>query len=408
MARPDTQLQHTAPAAEGFPGYIAALDAADLSSRPVGLLDLDRMGANAASLRARASGKPIRVASKSLRLRGALDHVLGLAGFSGVLAFTLPEALWLVEHGATDVVLGYPCADPAALRALAGNEAARAAITLMVDDVAQLDLLGAAAPGHAPLRIALELDASYQPLPGVRIGAARSPVHTPEQATRLAVAVLRRPSLRLVGMMAYEGQIAGVGNAARTPRGAMVRAMQKASAGELAQRRAAAVAAVRTVADLEFVNGGGTGSLEGTAAEPAVTEVAAGSGLFGPGLFDAYRHFHPSPALFFGMHVVRRPGPDTVTVLGGGWVASGPPAPDRLPKIAWPEGLRYHGTEAAGEVQTPLSGPAAAGLELGDTVFFRHAKSGEVCERLNEVAVYSRGRIIDVWATYRGEGKAFL
>lgn len=408
MAASDIQPARVAPAHAGFPGYLAALRDAGLGTRPVGLLDLDRLDANAGSLRTRAAGKPIRVASKSLRLRGALDHVLGLEAFAGVLAFTLPEALWLVEHGATDVVLGYPCADPAALGALATNDAARAAITLMIDDVEQLELIRAAAPGHPPLRIALELDASYRPLPGVRIGAARSPIHTPEQATRLAVEVLRRPGFKLVGMMAYEGQIAGVGNAARTPRGAMVRMMQKTSAGELAQRRAAAVAAVRTVAELEFVNGGGTGSLEGTAAEAAVTEVAAGSGLFGPGLFDAYRHFQPAPALFFGMQVVRRPGPETITVLGGGWVASGPPGADRLPKVEWPKGLAYHGTEAAGEVQTPLSGPGAAALKLGDTVFFRHAKSGEVCERLNEVAVYSAGRIIDVWPTYRGEGKAFL
>ena len=51
---------------------------------------------------------------------------------------------------------------------------------------------------------------------------------------------------------------------------------------------------------------------------------------------------------------------------------------------------------------------AAAGLGLGDTVYFRHAKAGEPAEHLNEIAVYSSGRIIDSWATYRGEGKAFL
>ena len=70
--------------------------------------------------------------------------------------------------------------------------------------------------------------------------------------------------------------------------------MQRASARELAPRRAAVVAAVREVAPLRFVNGGGTGSVERTAAEPAVTEVAAGSGLYGPTLFDAYRALPPA------------------------------------------------------------------------------------------------------------------
>ena len=52
---------------------------------------------------------------------------------------------------------------------------------------------------------------------------------------------------------------------------------------------------MRSIAPLRFVNGGGTGSIERTAAEPAVTEVAAGSGLFGPTLFDTYRAFKPAP-----------------------------------------------------------------------------------------------------------------
>lgn len=139
-----------------------------------------------------------------------------------------------------------------------------------------------------------------------------------------------------------------------------------------------------------------------------VTEVAAGSGFYGPELFQHYRGFRPAPALHLLFDVVRRPAPDTVTVLGGGWIASGPPGKDRLPVPVWPEGLRYSASEGPGEVQTPLTGRAAAGLKVGDPVFFRHAKAGEPLERLNSVLVYSNGEIIDEWPTYRGEGKAFL
>ena len=184
--------------------------------------------------------------------------------------------------------------------------------------------------------------------------------------------------------------------------------MQRASARELAARRAAVVAAVRDVAPLRFVNGGGTGSLERTAAEDAVTEVAAGSGLFAPTLFDAYRAFRPRPAALFALPVVRRPGPRVATVLGGGYLASGVAGADRLPRPVLPAGLRLDGQEGAGEVQTPVLGEAADALRVGDRVWFRHAKAGELCERFNEVVLVSGREVVAIVPTYRGEGKAFL
>jgi D-serine deaminase-like pyridoxal phosphate-dependent protein len=208
--------------------------------------------------------------------------------------------------------------------------------------------------------------------------------------------------------MAYEAQIAGLGDAGRGPRSIAIRALQSRSRAELAERRAAAVAAVREVAPLEFVNGGGTGSVESTAAEDAVTEVTAGSGLFGSALFDHYRAWQPQPAALFALPVVRRPGPGVVTVLGGGWVASGPPGRDRLPVPWLPTGLRLDGLEGAGEVQTPLRGPAADRLAVGDRVWFRHAKAGELCEHVDSLHVVDGDALAGAVATYRGEGQAFL
>ncbi len=391
-----------------FAGYLDALEAAGLHRRPVAVLDLDAVDANVADLARRAQGKPLRLASKSLRVRPVLDHVLEHPGFEGLLCFTLAEALWLAEHGHSDLVIGYPTADAEGLRELAASEQARAAVTLMIDSVEQLNFIDASVPGHEPLRVALELDASYRPAAGIMVGAARSPQHSAGELARLASAVVRRPGFKLVGIMAYEGQIAGVGNAGRSVRAAAVRAMQAASARELAERRAEAVAAVRLVAELEFVNGGGTGSIESTREEDAVTEIAAGSGVYGPGLFDHYTQFHPKHALHFGLDVVRRPAADTATVLGGGWVASGAPGQDRLPTVAWPTDVRFRGTEGAGEVQTPLVGKGAAELRVGDVAWFRHAKAGELCERINEVVLIKGGTVVGTEPTYRGEGKAFL
>jgi D-serine deaminase-like pyridoxal phosphate-dependent protein len=240
------------------------------------------------------------------------------------------------------------------------------------------------------------------------VGVRRSPVSTPSALAELAAAIGRRPGFGLVGLMAYEAQIAGLGDAGRGPRPMAVRALQRRSRTEIAERRAAAVAAVRAVTSLEFVNGGGTGSLESTSAEAAVTEVTAGSGLFGSGLFDHYRAWQPQPAALFALSVVRRPGPGVVTVLGGGWVASGPSGRDRLP-VAWlPTGLRLDGLEGAGEVQTPVRGPAADTLAVGDRVWFRHAKAGELCEHVNALHVVDGDALAGSVETYRGEGKAFL
>lgn len=385
---------------------------------PLAVVDLAAFDANAAALTGRAAGKPLRVASKSVRCRALLTRVLARPGWRGVMAYTLAEAIWLVRSGVTrDALVAYPTADRHALAELAGDDELAAAVTLMVDSPAQLDLVDAvAAPDRrASIRVCLDLDASWRPLGGgpggrLHIGVRRSPVHSPDEAGALAAHVTSRRGFRLVGLMAYEAQIAGLGDAPprQALRGAVIRWVQRRSYLELLWRRAAAVTAVREHADLEFVNGGGTGSVAATAADPSVTEITAGSGLYGPTLFDGYRAWRPTPAAFFALPVVRRPAPGIATVLGGGWIASGPPEPSRLPTPWLPAGLRLIGTEGAGEVQTPLAGAAADRLRVGDRVWFRHAKAGELCEHVNELHLVDGDRIVETVPTYRGEGHAFL
>ena len=381
---------------------------------PFALVDLDALWANARDLEHRAAHRPIRLASKSVRCRALQTRVLARDGFAGTLAFTLGEALWLARCGFEDVVVAYPTADRAALRELARlpAECPRARVTVMVDDVAQLDLIDAACAGaDRPIRVCIDLDAGYRALGGrIAVGAKRSPVHTPAQALALARAILARDALELVGIMSYEAHIAGLGDAPRGHplRALAIRAIQSRSARELAVRRAEAVAAVRELTPLEFVNAGGTGSLHLTARETAVTELTAGSGLYGPALFDSYRAFTPRPAALFALPVVRRPGPGVATVLGGGYLASGPADAARLPVPHLPTGLRLDSQEGAGEVQTPLLGDAADDLAIGDRVWLRHAKAGELCERFASLHLLAGDRIVDEMPTYRGEGQCFL
>ncbi|MFJ2956066.1 amino acid deaminase/aldolase [Streptomyces sp. NPDC087270] len=381
---------------------------------PLAIVDLDAFDANAADLVRRAGGKPIRIASKSVRCRALLERALAREGFEGIMSFTLAESLWLARTGFTDVLLAYPSADRDGFAELTADPKLARTVTVMVDDLAQLDLIDAArgAGGTETVRVCLELDTSLRKLGGrLRIGALRSPLHSPERIADTARAIGARPGFRVVGIMAYEGHIAGVGDTlkGRPARSLAIRLMQSAARRELAARRAEAVRAVRAVVpDLEFVNGGGTGSVQSTAAENAVTEIAAGSGLYVPRLFDNYTSFRGRPAALFGLPVVRRPGVGVVTVLGGGYPASGAAGPDRLPVPYLPEGLRYDAQEGPGEVQTPLLGSAADDLLIGDKVWFRHAKAGELCERFDRLRLIEGDRVVAEVPTYRGEGKTFL
>ena len=394
--------------AEYWAGLSRATAALDT---PFGAVSVPALAHNAHDMLRRANGTTIRVASKSVRVRGVMDAVLALPGYHGVLAYTLAEALWLAET-IDDVVVGYPSADRQAIANLAGSGKLASRVTLMVDSLDQLDFIDSVlgARKRETIRVCLELDASWNSTLLGFVGVYRSPVRSVDDARALAEAIAERPGYDLVGIMSYEAQIAGVGNrpAGKRALGRTLDWMQKNSFAELLERRAAVVAAVRQLAELEFVNGGGTGSLERTAADPSVTEIAAGSGLFGPHLFDNYSHFAPAPAAAFALSVVRKPRPTMATLHGGGWIASGPPASDRMPQLVWPAGLEYVPRESAGEVQSPLRGGAAEALEVADRVWLRHTKAGELSEHLNEFAMVDDDRIVEMMPTYRGEGKAFL
>ena len=396
------------------------------------MVDVAAFDSNARDLVRRAGGLPIRVVSKSLRCRYLIERVLAQPGYRGIMCYSLAEALWLHAAGMSDdILVAYPTADRGALRALAADTEARQHITVTIDSAAHLDFIDATlGDGHPEIRVCLELDVSWRPFgdrAAVQIGTWRSPLREPAQAALVAEAILARPGFVLVGVLGYEGQIAGLGDSppGNPVRGALVRAIQSRSAAELRERRTETVRRISALTTLEFVNGGGTGSLESTAADRSVTELAAGSGLVAPTLFDAYRKFRPRPALMFALPVVRRPAPRIATLFSGGYVASGPGTPDRLPTPFRPAGLRLSRIEGAGEVQTPVLGDAADNLRIGDRVWLRHAKGGELAERLTEYHLIGQGdwgagsppdaggsRGVDPPGvhsvpTYRGEGQCF-
>jgi D-serine deaminase-like pyridoxal phosphate-dependent protein len=378
---------------------------------PLMVVDLDAFDANADDLVRRAGSTPIRVASKSVRVPALLSRVLARDGFQGVLGFTLAEALWLEEQGISDdIVVAYPTVDRGALARLVASPSAAGHITLMVDDVAHLDLVDSVRASHAvPVRVSIDVDAGLR-MGRQHVGPKRSPLHDPDAVLRLAREIERRDGFRLVGAMTYEGQVAGVQDdvPSQRARSAVVRRIKSLSMNQLEVRRREVADALKAAGvALEFWNAGGTGSVEATVADRVVTEVAAGSGLLTPTLFDHYQSFDARPAAFFGLPVTRRPSPQVATVHGGGLVASGPIGKDRLPTPWAPAGLQLTGLEGAGEVQTPLTGHPAALLAIGDLVWFRHAKAGELFEHTNTVQLLSGARFTEQVLTYRGHGLAF-
>ncbi len=377
---------------------------------PLMVVDLEAFDANADDLARRAAGTPLRVASTSVRVPELLRRVLRHHAFRGVLAYTLREALWLHAHGVSeDLVVAYPTVDTGALAELVASPAAAAAITLMVDDPAHLDVVDSVRHSLAvPVRVAIDVDAGLR-VGGQHVGPKRSPLHDPSDVVALARGITERRGFRLVGVMTDEGQVEGLPDTvpSRRVRSLLVRGMKQASQAQLEVRRREVAEALADEVELEFWNAGGSGSVESAAADPVVTEVAAGSGLLAPALFDHYQSFAPQPASFFALPVVRRPSAQVATVHGGGLVASGAGGRDRLPTPWLPPALHLTGLEGAGEVQTPLTGPGAAHLRIGDLVWFRHAKAGEPFEHTRTVQLLEGDAFVDAVETYRGLELAF-
>ncbi|GAB3054435.1 amino acid deaminase/aldolase [Intrasporangium mesophilum] len=370
---------------------------------PLAVVDLDAFDRNAARLVSRAHGMPIRIATKSLRSRPLIQRALAVDGFQGLMCYNVREAVWWAESGTRDIFVAYPSVDVPALTQLASDPALTAAVAVMIDSVEHVDFIAREVAGHEGLRVAVDIDASLRVGPA-HVGVRRSPLRTPADVET----VIRRAHERglvVAGLMFYDAQIAGLPDSSIA-----VRRMKSFSDKELRRRRAEIVSAAKALTDLDFVNGGGTGSLHVTGLDPSLTELAAGSGLYAPTLFDGYDRLDVQPAAFFASPVVRRPADGYVTAYGGGYIASGPPGWSRVPSPVAEQGLELVRTEGTGEVQTPLKGSAADHLGLGDRIWFRHAKAGELAERFMEfVLVGGEGgdKVVGKAATYRGEGQCF-
>lgn len=380
---------------------------------PIALIDLAALDENIArSLARNNTPKTIRVASKSLRCIEALRYVFDKSPvFRGLMTYSGAEALYLLQNGFDDILMGYPTTNHAEITALAHEIKQGKKVVFMVDSQAHLEQLASIADAQAvQLPVCLDIDMSMD-IPGLHFGVWRSSLRSMDDVKAIAAVLKTMPQLQCVGIMGYEAQIAGIPDATpgKFAYNQLVKILKKRSIRLLRKFRAEAVAYLTEAGfTLSLVNGGGTGSLESTREESVVTELTIGSGFYSPTVFDHYADFQYHPAVFFALSVVRIPKPGVYTCLGGGYIASGSAGNAKLPKVFLPETGYLIDNEGAGEVMTPVFFKENPQLKIGDPIFFRHAKAGELCERFPCLHVLSEGKIIGTWNTYRGDGRCFI
>lgn len=381
---------------------------------PVAFVDMDLLDENIQQVLRRSGHKKIRIATKSIRSVAMLRHILSRhSRFQGLMCYTAAEAVYLAQRGFTDLLVAYPTWNREEITAVVQANQRGQHITLMVDSmthIRHLSQITAKVGGDKPLPVCLDLDMADE-YPGLHFGVWRSTVKQSNHALVLANAIWQEPHLRLDGVMGYEAQIAGVGDAVpeQEAQNALIRWLKKRSVKRVAQRRTAVVRTLREAGHhLRFVNGGGTGSLHTTSQDTAVSELTVGSAFYAPTLFDQYHDFRYQPAAGFALQIVRRPRHDIFTCLGGGYIASGAIGPDKAPQPYLPTGATLTPLEGAGEVQTPVQYNGSLDLQIGDPIFFRHAKAGELCEHFDRLCLLKHGRVIGEVETYRGDGQTFL
>jgi D-serine deaminase-like pyridoxal phosphate-dependent protein len=378
---------------------------------PCAVVDLDAVDANVSALVKSMGTRPkkIRIATKSIRCPDLVRVIQKSLGehARGLMTFTATETQFWANEGEHDLLLAYPTLSKTDAKLLAEINARDGTTAAIVVDCEEhlAPLASAAADAKTSIPCVVEVDLAFRPLGAlVHLGVRRSPLRHAEDVVRLAKKISEAPGLKFHGVMGYEAQIAGVSDSDLS-----ARAMKSASRADVAtSRKKISDALVAAGLAPNVFNGGGSGSLASSAKEECLTELTAGSGFLDSHLFDHYEGLALSPAIFFALQVVRRASPDIVTCHGGGYVASGKSGPDRSPLPWLPEGLSLLPLEGAGEVQTPIALKNRQFINLGDPIFFRHAKAGELAEHFDEYLLV-RGDHIEARAkTFRGLGQNFL
>ena len=316
---------------------------------PLVLVDLERFDANVRYFAERAlqAKKTIRIATKSIRVPALLRRALDVGGSSmqGLMCYNAREASFLATLGFDDLLVAYPTVDPADLEEIRAGAQVGKKMCLVVDCADHVKKLAAIWRSRAMptrLRVCIDVDVSWRQI-GLHIGVQRSPVRTAAEFEHLVDLILATSELKLSGLLAYDAQLAGVTDSSpfSPSQNIAVRILKWLSSPDVTQKRAEYRGVLRRKnLEIDFMNGAGTGSFEVGIRDPQLSEVTIGSGLLQSHLFDYYRGTERPPAFCFALAITRCPQVDRITCHGGGFVASGPPGPDRQPILFLPVGLK--------------------------------------------------------------------
>ncbi len=375
----------------------------------------------------RASGKTLRVATKSLRVPDLFTLISRELSDvqTGFMTFNAEETHFLYGQGFRNFLLAYPCMETGslaqALTILRQEDAGLwqnsqqpwkkfPGVQFTVSQVEHLDALRAAASHldfatsqYFKIPIVLDLDMAYR-IFGQTFGVRRSGLRNYEDLEPLLEQIQKGPFL-LSGILAYEAQIAGLPDW-----NVFLRFFKKISMRDVLKRRAKLREESLASVDNRniFFNGGGSGSILESMKDPNIDEITVGSGFLMPHLFDYYENLAElalRPAQYFSLRVTRKPKAKIVVCQSGGFIASGQVGEEKAPRVAFPPDYRQLRNEGFGEVQTPLKGEGD--LNIGDLVFCRPAKSGESLDCFTEVLLVDGAAELKRAVTYRGSAKSF-
>ncbi|MEK6554906.1 MAG: hypothetical protein AABZ31_06690, partial [Bdellovibrionota bacterium] len=257
------------------------------------------------------NGFPIRVATKSIRVPALIKRALDFGGpYKGLMCYSAYEAAFLAQQGFDDFLIAYPTLHTGEIKALLDLHVSGKKVYLVVDDIRHLQALDSAItlyamamqPSWRPFEVLAEIDLSVR-ISSLVLGVRRSPLRSIEQIINFVGQVQKFKSLKFKGFMAYEAQVAGLGdnNPFKKMMNIAIRPFRKWSMHKIIQKRKALLEACQHKnIKIELFNGGGTGSTLMHGAEVGVlTELTVGSGFLCSHLFDYYTNFQPEPSGFF-------------------------------------------------------------------------------------------------------------
>ena len=379
---------------------------------PSAWLNLDALDANIQRVNALTQKVNLRVATKSVRCIDVLKYIQAQSpNFIGLMSFCAGESVYLLEQGFDNILCAYPTFDRGAIAKTIAFMKNGATMIWMVDRFEHWQVLEEVGREHdVELQLCLDINMSM-PMPKLYFGTKRSALFRVADIKKLLKQTENFTHTKITAMMGYEGQIAGLPET--PPDKALlapaIRALKSLSKKQVSARRFKIADWLRRQGfDLTLINGGGSGSLAFTCAQPEITEITVGSAYYYPALFshmDSMQDF--SPAAGFVLPITRHPEPTVVTCQGGGFIASGALGPDKLPQVVYPDNLAILKDEGFGEVQTPMQAKGKLTVAIGDYVWCRHAKAGELCEHFNELITYRDSKACGSMTTYRGAGQCF-